>query len=60
VLASSRTVYGVRWVGVLWKVFSVACAGDLLKLKQIAQARRSEPADGEDIRFLKARRPLRN
>jgi hypothetical protein len=36
-------------------VFHVASEADLLKLKRIAQAQRSEPGDAQDIAFLEAR-----
>jgi hypothetical protein len=37
-------------------VFHVASEADLLRLKNIARAKRSAPGDAEDIAFLKARR----
>lgn len=37
-------------------VFHVASEADLLRLKQIARAKRSFPGDAEDIAFLEARR----
>jgi hypothetical protein len=37
----------------------IASVGDLLRLKEIASARRARPGDAEDIAFLKARRRQR-
>ena len=37
-------------------VLLVAAERDLLRLKEIARARRSSPGDAEDVAFLKARR----
>jgi hypothetical protein len=37
-------------------VFHVASEADLLRLKNIARAKRSAPGDAEDIAFLEARR----
>jgi hypothetical protein len=37
-------------------VFHVASEPDLLRLKKIAKARRSSPADGQDVAFLEGRR----